>query len=208
MTSQTYLVRDAMFARVQAMPFFAGFTFAKNKALRVQTQDLPFCGVYLINELSIPDGDANAGAIRLRESARYGFSVVILDNDAEPGEETLDEAYQAITDGLLTDTTFTGFNNSLIGGITRVERMNVYGSVALDNETPILEMQLDVTADLGVAFYYPAIPDDFNTFHVDGHPIGSPDAPLVTAQWDMQTGGIDSKTKRGSNGKNSRKAKP
>ena len=31
------IVRDAIYDRVKAMPFFAGFTFAKNKMLRVQT---------------------------------------------------------------------------------------------------------------------------------------------------------------------------
>jgi hypothetical protein len=201
-----YVVRDAIYTRVVAMPFFAGFTFSKNKMLRVQTQDLPHVGVYVINELLLPEGDPNAGDIRLRDSARYGFSVMIVDNENEDGEATLDEAFDAITNGLLCDTTLTGFNRKLLQGITRGERMNVYGSVALDNETPVLELQFDMTADLGTAIFKPTIVDDFNVLHVDARPIQNPDAPIVAMEWNMQTGEIN--TKRGSNGKNQSNAKP
>lgn len=201
------IVRDAIYDRVKAMPFFAGFTFAKNKMLRVQPAELPYCGVYLINELLLPEGDPNAGDIRLRDSARYGFSVVVVDNEGEEGETTLDQAFAEITTGLLCDTTLTGFNNKLLQGITRGERMHVYGSVALDNETPVLELQFDMTADLGTAIFKPTIVDDFNTFHVDARPIQNPDAPVVEMQWNMQTGEISTKV-RGPNGKNASLSKP
>jgi hypothetical protein len=194
------IVRDALYDRVTAMTFFEGFTFAKNKMLRVQTQDLPYCGVYLINELLVPEGDSNAGDIRLRDSARFGFSVIIIDNDNEDGEAKLDQAMSEITNGLLTDTTLTGFNHQLMQGITRGERMHVYGSMALDNETPILELQFDMTVDLGTAIFKPTITDDFITLHVDARPIQNPDAPIIEMQWNMQTGEIS--TKEGSNGKN------
>jgi hypothetical protein len=195
------IVRDAIYDRVKAMPFFAGFTFAKNKMFRVQTPDLPYCGVYLINELLVPEGDSNAGDIRLRDSARYGFSVIVLDNENEGGEETLDQAFAEITNGLLCDTTLTGFNNKLMQGITRGERTHLYGSVALDNETPILELQFDMTADLGTAIFKPTITDDLITLHIDARPIQNPDAPIVEMEWNMKTGEINT-TKRGSNGKN------
>lgn len=200
------IVRDALFDRVKAMPFFADFTFAKNKMMRVQTQDLPYCGVYLVNELLLPEGDANAGDIRLRDTARYGFSVIVIDNENEGGEETLDQAFAEITTGLLTDTTLTGFNNKLLQGITRGERMHIYGSMALDNETPILELQFDMTADLGTAIFKPVITDDFIVLHTDARPIQNPDAPIVEMEWNMQTGEIN--TKRGTNGKNTRQTKP
>jgi hypothetical protein len=190
------IVRDAIYDRVKAMPFFNGFTFAKNKMLRIQPQDLPYCGVYLINELLVPEGDSNAGDIRLRDSARYGFSVIVLDNENEGGEETLDQAFAEITNGLLSDTTLTGFNNKLLQGITRGERTHLYGSVALDNETPLLELQFDMTADLGTAIFKANIPDDFNVLHTDAGIAGHPDAPIIQMEWNMQTGEINT-TKRG-----------
>jgi hypothetical protein len=109
---------------------------------------------------------------------------------------------------LLCDTTFTGFNHKLLQGITRGERMHVYGSVALDNETPILELQFDMTADLGTAIFKPTITDDFLTLHIDARPIQNPDAPIVQMEWNMQTGEINTLTKRGRNGKNPGQAKP
>jgi hypothetical protein len=202
------IVRDAIYDRVKVMPFFAGFTFAKNKMLRVQTKDIPYCGVYVINQLLIPEGDSNAGDIRLRHSARYGFSVIIQDNENEEGEDTLDQAFDAITNGLLCDTTLTGFNHKLLQGITRGEAVNIYGSVALDNETPILELQFDMTADLGTAIFKPTITDIFETLHITARPIQNPDAPIVEMEWNMQTGEINTKRKRGNNGKNPGQAKP
>ena len=115
----------------------------------------------------------------------------MLDNENEEGEETLDQAFAEITNGLLCDTTLTGFNRKLLQGITRGERMHVYGSVALDNETPILELQFDMTADLGTAIFKPTIIDDFITLHVDARPIQNPDAPIVEMEWNMQTGEIN-----------------
>jgi hypothetical protein len=201
------IVRDAIYDRVKAMPFFATFSFSKNKMMRVQTGDLPYCGIYLINELLLPEGDPNAGDIRLRDSARYGFSVIVVDNEGEDGEATLDQALKAITNGLLCDTTLTGFNRQLMQGITRIESTNVYGSVALDNETPVLEKQIDMTVDLGTAIFKPTIVDDFNTFHVDARPIQNPDAPVVEMEWNMQTGEINTLNKRGTNDSRSKSGK-
>jgi hypothetical protein len=191
------IARDAMFDRVFAMPFFAGFTFAKTKALRIQVDNIPYCGVYLINRLWLPEGDPNAGDIRFKDSARIGFSVAVIDNDAEDGEATLDQAFKTITDGLLTDTTLTGFDRNIMQGITRGEMLLVYGSVALDNETPLLEMQFDMSVDLGVAIFKPVITDDLARVHVTARPIQNPDAPPVDMEWEIET-----QTKRGTNGKN------
>jgi hypothetical protein len=113
-------------------------------------------------------------AIRLRNSARYGFSVVVVAFQGDSGTDTLHQAYAEITNGLLTDTTFTGFDRKLIQGITRGESLHIYGSVALDNETPLLELQFDMTVDLGTADFYPTILDDFKTLHIDARPIQIP----------------------------------
>jgi hypothetical protein len=198
-----WIARNMMFDRVVAMPFFAGFTFAKTKMLRIQVDDIPFCGVYLINELWLPEGDSNHGDIRFRDSARIGFSVVVVDNDDEDGEATLDQAFFEITNGLLTDSTLTGFNNQILQGVTRGERLNVYGSVALDNETPVLEMQFDMSADLGTAIFKPVIVDDLERVHVTARPIQNPDAPPVEMQWEIET-----QTRRGNNGKNKSNTEP
>jgi hypothetical protein len=187
-TTPALVVRDAMYDRVKAMPFFTEFTFAKNKAMRVQIQDIPYCGVYLVNELRLPEGDSNAGNIRFRDSCRIGFSVVIVDNANEAGEETLDEAYNTICEGLFTDTTFTGFNNKLIQGLTRGERMHVFGSVALDNETPLMELQFDLTVDLGTAIYNPVITDTLDTMHITVRPLGHDEnTPPVQLVFDFTT---------------------
>jgi hypothetical protein len=86
-------------------------------------------------------------------------------------------------------------------GITRVERLPVFGSVALDNETPVLELQIDITVDLGVAIFKPVITDMLERVHVTARPIQNPDAPPVEMQWEIET------TRRGNNGKDKSNAK-
>jgi len=205
---QAQIVHDAIYARVKALPFFAGFTFAKTKALRVQVENLPYCGVYFINGLWLPEGDSNTGEIRLRDSARIGFSVVIQDNESDDGAATLHQAFAEITNGLLTDTTLTGFDNQLLQGISRGEYMHVFGSVALDNETPILELQFDMTADLGTAIFAPTITDMLERVHVTARPMQNPDAPLIEMEWELETTvkGANDNVKNKSNAKSRKRA--
>lgn len=187
-TSAALMVRDAIFDRVKTFAFFKNFTFSKTRAFQVQPDKLPFCGIYFVNELMIPDGDANVGEVRFRTSVRVGFSIIIQNNNADAAEATLDQALTALLGGLFSDTTLTAFSaEPKIQGFSHGERSHVFGAVGMDNETPVAELQFDLTVDLGVTDYAPYVPDDLETIHVTGRPSLDPDTPLVEREWDVKT---------------------
>jgi len=159
------LVRDGIMSRIKVMPFFAGFNFSVNKTLQIQPTTIPLCGVYILQEMSAPEGDADAGEIRFRTAVRYGFSVIIQNNDHVAGEYTLDKAYQAITIGLFSDPTFYNNKSFRIQGFTSGTRQHFFGSVGLDNETPIAELRYELVADLGTITYPPIVEDDLEVIH-------------------------------------------
>ena len=168
-TQRSYpiLVRDGILDRIKLMSFFATFTFGTNTAIPIQTASLPFCGVYLIQELMTPDGDANVGEVRFRTVARIGIGVIVLNNDATAAEYMLDAASQALMTGLFADHTL--YDNDLfkIQAFSAGTRQHNFGSLAKDNETPIAELRLEISCDLGAITYPPYIPDDLEIIHVE-----------------------------------------
>jgi hypothetical protein len=157
--SFTMDLRDTFFNAVARMPFFATYTKRKNKMEQVQPDLLPYLGVYLIPEETMtPDGDANAGNVRFIHTFRIGFSVMILNNDRDVAEHTIDAAFWAIMTGLWTDpylnnvrntfnpaTQIGNLNNVMFERIDRGARRHAFGNANATNETPLAELQYDVT---------------------------------------------------------------
>jgi hypothetical protein len=197
MTAFTYpmLVRDHLLTRLKALPFFTshGFKFSTNRSLQVQPENIPFAAIYFIEEANQPDGDSNVGDVRFQCTARYGFSVMVQNNDAEAAEAKLDEAMAAIN-SLFTDPRVYNWDGrdgeAKIRSFLRSGRTHMFGTIGADNEVPVAELRFDLSCDLGVVLFDPIITDDFNTFHVEtryppGHDVG---VPQVVAQYDIPQG--------------------
>jgi len=186
--SYSMLVRDGMFDRLKLMPFFTMFNFSTKKDVTIQPQSIPFCGVYFLQEFMAPDGDANAGDVRFRTSARYGFSIIIQNNDPDQAEYTLDKAFQALS-GLFSDPTLYNNKQFQIQAFSGGLRQHVYGHVGQDNQTPIAELRFELTCDLGVIEYPPFTEDDLEVIHwetafpVDGDPS---QVQQVIAEYDLE----------------------
>ena len=189
--SYAILARDGILARVKNFSFFtsSSFHFTSNKSVPIQPESIPFCGVYLLQEFRTPDGDANAGEIRFRTSARYGFSIIVQNNNAEEAEYNLDRAYQSLTVGLFSDSTL--YNNSqfkiqsFIGGM----RQHVFGHISADQQSPIAELRWELMCDLGVIDYPPDVPDVLEVIHLETrYPAGSDPTVVqqVTSEYDME----------------------
>lgn len=175
--SIAFQVRDGILDRIKLLPFFTGaptpFKFTSNKGLPIQPQHLPLCGVYFINENSTPDGDANAGEPRFRTSARYGFSVLVINNDPEAAEYTLDLAYQAIVGGLFSDSTLYNNSNFQIQSYDLGTRTHVFGNAQLEQETPFVELRWELVCNLGTIDYPPLVTDDLDLIRITtAFPLG------------------------------------
>jgi hypothetical protein len=177
--SWSFVIRDMFFDKLVETPFFAGFTARKSKALQILPQQLPYLGVYFVNEDMSPDGDLNAGEIRFTHMLKLGFSVMVVNNDPVVSEAKLDQAFWTIMNTLWRDPYLTnrldtrsypgGIGtpaNVRIEGVSRGTRRHVFGNAGLNNETPYAEMQYEATVKYG-ADYGPIITDDFLHMHVE-----------------------------------------
>lgn len=164
-------IRDAFYNVVTADPFFAGFTKRKNKMLPVQQNLIPYLGIYLVDEMMAPDGDANAGCVRFHHTARIGFSAVVANSNQDIAEHTADQALQRILITAYTDlhlmNVLKNSNPEGVGieGITRGARRMIYGALSTDNETPFVELQYEASCTFRTE-WYPDIVDTLDTIDV------------------------------------------
>ena len=177
--SYTLVIRDGALERVSALPFFDTFKkFNRSPQMPIQSQNIPYVGLYIVDENFDPDGDPNAAEVKFIHKARLGFSVLILNNSPDDTETKLDEAYWAIMNGLLKDPTFINFTQSglpdktAIEGVVKGFRRNIYGNVGKDNELPIAEMRLELTFTYRTN-WPPNVTDNLDSIHVTtGFPLG------------------------------------
>ncbi len=186
-------IRDSIVDRIKTWPWFANFTFTTNKSMQIQEENIPFCGVYFIDQQMTPDGDANVGETRFRTTVRIGFSVIVQNNDMVQAEYHLDNAFILITEGLFNDHTLYNWSGSgsAIQAFIRGVRTHQFGAIGENNETPIAELRFDLTADLGVITYPPVIEDEFRTIHVEtAFPPGGDTSAVqqVKVQYDLPQG--------------------
>jgi hypothetical protein len=157
--SYSLVIRDMLLAKLATVPFFATFTMRKtNKALQVQPYQLPYLGLYIMGEDMTPDGDANAGEIRFIHNLKLGFSVMILNNDPEACEAMMDRCFWEINNNLWRDPNLMNFidtrsypggvgnpDNVRIEAVTKGSRRHVFGNPTLTNETPLGELQYEIS---------------------------------------------------------------
>ena len=129
---------------------------------------------------------------RFSNGARIGFQAVIINNDPAASEVLLDRAYQALRDGLWSDPHLTNpFNNFKsaipynvhIESVTRGVRKHKWGTIGLNNETPIAELQYDATVFYRESFR-PRITDELLQINVTTQfpSGGSPEQIAATQQ--------------------------
>lgn len=156
--SYTHIIRGVLFDALKGDPYFTGYTMRKNRMLSIQHELLPYLGVYLIDEPMLPDGDANAGNIRFVHSPRIGFSVMIAANDQDDCETALDAVFRHVELRLWGDPYINNVldtynprsaldnpDNVRFESIERGSRRYVWGNTSLNNQTPVGELQYDIT---------------------------------------------------------------
>lgn len=158
-------MRDAMYNVVVADTYFNTFTKRKTRRMPIQGLDqIPFLGVYIVDETMLPDGDANIGCIRFSHTARIGFSVIHAGNEPVALEKQIDADYLRIMRLLWTDAKLMNVlhntNPEGVGAesIVRGTRRHIFGATGANNETPFAELQYEVNC-YSRSEWYPDITD-------------------------------------------------
>jgi hypothetical protein len=193
-SSEAIVVRDRLVTKMRTMPFFSTFKFSTDKSQSIDPVNVPFAGVYFINEDLTPEGDPNAGEVRFRSMAMYGISIIVQNNDAKSAEFKLDEAWKLLTVAIFADPKMYNWKNAgkpgevAIQAFTRGNRSHQFGNAGADNATPVAEMRFTLTCDLGTLDYEPVIEDDFEKLHIETrYPAGSDPEEIIqtTAEWTL-----------------------
>jgi hypothetical protein len=159
-----------------------------------------------MNEQRRPDGDWNAGAPHFIVDLTLGFSLIIESTDEGVAERNLDTAYKSLMD-LLTyqwwfrfpmptpyviDANGKEIKYVEIEGVTRGQRKFRFGNASNTNETPVGELQFDLTYRFR-DFFLPWPFDDLRRIHVTvAYPWPyDPNAydPPLTIQYDIPIAG-------------------
>jgi hypothetical protein len=170
--SPSFVLREVFLHKLVTLPFFQGFNIRRTRRVPVKTDQVPMLAIYLPDELMVPDGNWNASPIKFMHDFRICFSIFAANNSEAQLESTLDAGFWAIANGLwrdeyicsLIDTTnphIGGMGNPdgvRFEGIIRGTRKWNYGNPALNNETPLGEMQYDTT--IRYRQDYPAVVTD------------------------------------------------
>ena len=93
--SAAFGIKTAIIERLQQYPFFSTFTFRANQSQQVMPDELPYCAVYQLPEMSVADGDPNAGEPSLKSESIIGISVILRNIESDELEEA--EKMQQVT---------------------------------------------------------------------------------------------------------------
>jgi hypothetical protein len=176
--SYSLVIRDVFFDALAADPFFTNHFKRKTKMVPVQAEQVPYLGVYIIDETMAPDGEANQPPIKFQHTLRIGFSVMYATNDQDSAEASLDASFWKINNVLLTNQYIMNLfdtsnpytygdqyagnpDNVVIESVTRGVRRHLFGHNQLINQTPLAELQYDMSV-FGRSMWYPTITDDLN----------------------------------------------
>lgn len=172
--SFSILIRDAMLARLQALPYFMPFAlFGRAHGLQVLPENIPYLGCYFLGEVLGPDGDPDHGEPRFIHNLSMGFSVIIQNNNIETAEDNLDQAHWVIMNAIMTDPSLRTSNQFLIEGYNRVTRSHHYGTVAGDNMMPVAELRMELGLSYR-SYWPPVVPDWLQLVHLE---TAFPDIP-------------------------------
>jgi hypothetical protein len=170
--SHSWYIREGILERLKTIPIFSTVkTFARNRGKGpIQNELLPFLACYFVDEPFGPDGDINAGEPGFQHRLKLGFSVILQSNNNDGLEQNLDMAHWAIMNYLTRQDWWRfpmppPYPPTMIEGVERGYRKHVFGNAGLNNETPIGELQMELTF-VHRTYFNPLVTDNFLNMHV------------------------------------------
>jgi hypothetical protein len=169
--SYTWIILNAIYDRIVATSLFSGFVCKRiSAALPIEAGiQIPFIGIYGGSEELSPDGDLNAGEIRLTHHVPIGFQIVIRNNDPTLMLKKLDELGWFLMNQVLRDDSLTNLWRNALPDNTRFEGVEsgyvrdrwFIANRTTATETPMGERQIKLTLVFRTMWY----PTDFPDLH-------------------------------------------
>jgi hypothetical protein len=189
MTTTATAIREAIYSRLSTLPGYA--KVRRELTPQLQPSDLPCLSIAIVSEDMVEDGDANTGEPHFITNITIGISVARgFDNPVTLAGE-IDSDVDAIETKLLTDPSFVPPSTSypppveaepaLFEAVTRITRRREY---PFDGEAYFCELRLEVTFETRIIFI-PLTPDEFQKVRMTSYPIGHPDAPIITSEFEL-----------------------
>lgn len=164
--SYAYIILNEIYNRLSTSAFFSAYPCKRIvEALPIEAGlQVPFIGVYQPEESYGPDGDWNAGDIRIFHTVPIGIQIVLKDNDSVKLLEKLDAAYQFCMTRILTDDSLTNlwkttmpegtkFEGIVEGGVKERWFTATGGSRSTVSETPIGEKKIELVLVYRTGWY-------------------------------------------------------
>lgn len=158
--SYAYIILNEIFNRLATSEFFSAYPCKRIvQALPIEAGiQVPFIGLYQPEEFLGPDGDINAGDIRLIHTVPIGIQIVLKNNDPVKLLEKLDEAYWFCMNRILRDDELTNFwrtampDNTKFEGVVRGQVRENWFRVN-NTETPLGEKQIELALVFRTEWY-------------------------------------------------------
>jgi hypothetical protein len=166
--SYGYLIQSAVLERLKLVPpFDAAAAYSLTPARPIQAEHIPYLGVYLLKDGWSPDGDGNHAEPKFVHKLELGFSFLIHNNDFDAAHVMLDGAHWSIMK-LFHDEAWHIFDyvdeDVRIESVTGGEWRPTYRNLGNSNETPIAEMEMEMTYTYRSSFEF--VPTDlFELMH-------------------------------------------
>jgi hypothetical protein len=176
-------------------PYFASFYTQTTRMVQIQPEQIPYLGVYLLQDRKVPDGDAGQGMTRFKHTATIAFSVMVSCNDAARADAELDFAEERINTRIFCDPHIMNKiadntpNHVVIDTIESSTIDRQMGNAQLDNETPLAELRYQLLVGFR-DYWYPAITDDFLRYDVYTRLNGRMSPIKTKLFFDPETGAV------------------
>jgi hypothetical protein len=182
--SYQWIIHNAIYDRLATSSFFSSFAVKRLAAalpVEAYTQ-IPFIGIFFVEDMGNNDGDVNAGDIRLLHNFTIGVQIVVKNNDPTAMLQMLDRAWWFALNQLLRDNTLmnrlhtTMPDNVTIEGVPRLRLVpDRWGLAGLKNETPLGERIFYITYQIRTEWYPTDFPELERISVTTAFPFGADD---------------------------------
>lgn len=172
----SHAIEVGLLGRMKAIPpFINAAKFVSSNVRPTQPEHIPFVGVYFMDETLAPLGDLEIGEAKFIAHTKFGISYIIQNNDSDMAAAILSAAYWSFMkmfhfpEWHLFPYPHPQYpdRKMWVDGVSAISHDRLYGN--LNNETPIAEMQIEITYKHGFDFE-PVPLDKFELFHMETWP--------------------------------------